>query len=306
MQPTVVAIYGPTASGKTATAVQLAQRIGAEIVSADSMQVYAGLERITNQPTADERGGVPHHLLGHVDPHDAYDVVRFAEDAHRAIDDVLERGASAIVVGGSGLYLRAAIAKLRFPPQVPEADRARIRDRVAAIGPEAAHDELASVDAAAAARIDPADARRIVRALELAAVGASLAPAEEDGLWTDDARHPTRLFGLRIDRAEVRARIDARTPRLLDDGGVDEVRALLADGRPLSHTAARAHGVDDVRALIDGAIDRAECERRLAARTRQYAKRQDTWLRRLAHAEPVDANRPAADVADDIAGRLGG
>lgn len=304
MAARVVAIYGPTASGKSAIAVALAQLINGEVVSADSMQVYRGLERITNQPTSEERQGVPHHLLGHVDPHDAYDVVQFAADAHAAIDEILARGATPIVAGGSGLYLRAALAELRFPPQAAEESRSRIRQLVEALGPDAAHARLATVDPNAAARIAPTDTRRIVRALELAELGASLAPGETDALWTDAVRHPTRLYGLQIDRALVHERINARTPRLLDDGGIDEIRLLLADPRPLSQTADRAHGLDDVRALTAGTISRAACEERLSARTRQYAKRQDTWLRRLEQAELVDANRPAETVAADIAERL--
>lgn len=301
----IVAIYGPTASGKTDAAIALAAELGeAEIVSADSMQVYRGLERLTNQPTTAERRGVPHHCLGHVNPHDPYDVVRYAADAHAAIDAIRARGATPIVVGGSGLYLRAALTALDVPPRVPEADRARIRAEVDALGPQAAHDRLAAVDPAAAARIQPNDTRRIVRALELAAVGASLAPAGDDDLWTASMRLPTRLFGLAIPRDVVRARIDARTPRLLDDGGIEEVRHLRADGRPLSHTAERAHGVPDVTALLAGEIDHATCVQRLATRTKQYAKRQDTWLRRLHHAEILDADRPAAAVAGEIAGRV--
>jgi tRNA dimethylallyltransferase len=143
-----------------------------------------------------------------------------------------------------------------------------------------------------------------VRALELSEQGASLVPTDTDGLWGDAMRHPTRLFALELDRAVVHARIDARTPHLLDEGGIAEIQALLADPRPLSHTAARAHGIDDVRALSNGEISRAECEQRLATRTRQFAKRQDTWRRRLEHAELVDANRTATAVADDIAQRL--
>ena len=304
MDGRVVAIFGPTASGKSAIAVALAGLVGGEIVSADSMQVYRGLERITNQPTAAERGGVPHHLVGHVDPHEPYDVARYARDAHAAIDGILARGSVPIVAGGSGLYLRAALADLDFPPQADAALRAQIEHEVGELGPAAAHARLTATDPAAAARIPPGDTRRVVRALELAAQGASLIPTDADALWTTAMRHPTRLFGLQIDRAALHQRIDARTPRLLDEGGIDEIVALLDDPRPLSQTAARAHGLEDVRELRAGESDRAECEQRLSARTRQYAKRQDTWLRRLEHAEPIDANRPPAAIAAEIAQRL--
>ena len=300
----VVAIFGPTASGKTAVAVRLAHLIGpAEIVSADSMQIYRGLEAITNQPTMDEREGVPHHLLGCVEPDEPYDVVRYADAAHAAIDGILARGATPIVAGGSGLYLRAALADIDFPPPAGEERRRRLRDEVAASGPEAAHARLTAVDPAAAARIDPADARRIVRALELAEAGASLAPMGDHALWTTATRRPTRLFGLVVDRAELRRRIDARTPALLERGAA-QVRDLLAAPDGLSDTAARAHGVDDIRALLASEIDEEECERRLATRTRQYAKRQDTWRRRLPALEPVPADGDADEVARAIAARL--
>ena len=304
MVPRVVAIFGPTASGKSVIAVALAQLIDGEVVSADSMQIYRGLERITNQPLLDERQGVPHHLVGHVDPHEAYDVARFGSEAHAAIDDIIARGRTPIVAGGSGLYLRAALAEVSFPPQADERDRERLLQHVEHVGAAAAHAELALIDPTAAARVAPTDVRRIVRALELAELGESLAPAAGDQLWADSMRHPTRLFGLQIDRAELHRRINARTPRLLDEGGIDEIRALLADPRPLAHTAQRAHGLDDVRALDEGRISRAACEERLSARTRQYAKRQDTWLRRLDHAEDVDANHPPTIVAAMIAERL--
>lgn len=303
MRP-VVAIFGPTASGKTAVAVELALLVGdAEIVSADSMQIYRGLEQITNQPTPEERRGVPHHLVGCVDPDEPYDVVRYAEAAHAAIDAILEQGGTPIIAGGSGLYLRAALAEIDFPPPGTEEERDRLRSEVEAMGSAAAHARLAAVDPNAAARIAPADTRRVVRALEIAAHGGSLAPDADDALWTDATRHPTRLFGLAVDRAVLRRRIDERTPRLLD-AGLEQVRHLLAAPGGLSPTAARAHGVDDIREHLGGRIDRDECERRLAARTRQYAKRQDTWRRRLPHLELVTADGAPAEVARDIAGRL--
>lgn len=302
--PPVVAIFGPTASGKTAIAVELALLVGAaEIVSADSMQVYRGLERITNQPTETERRGVPHHLVGCVDPAEPYDVVRFAAAAHAAIDAILARGATPIVAGGSGLYLRAALADVAFPPPGEGEARTRLRAEVEAAGPDAAHARLTTIDPDAAGRIAPADTRRIVRALELAELGASLAPDGEDALWSGETRHPTRLFGLVVDRAILRDRIDERTPRLLE-AGIEQVRQLAAAPGGLSETAARAHGVDDIRDHLAGRIDRAECERRLAARTRQYAKRQDTWRRRLPRLEPVPADGAPEQVAADIAGRL--
>lgn len=300
----VIAIFGPTTSGKTATAVELALRIDGEIVSADSMQIYHGLACLTNQPSVEERQGVPHHLIGYLEPWASYDVVQFAADAHAAIDDILGRGYSPIVVGGSGLYLRAALADLAFPPRPEQPLRERIRAEVNRLDATQAHAWLSREDPAAAARIEPADRRRVARALELVAIGESLAPSGADALWTDDTRHPTRIFGLQVPREELHRRIDARTPVLLEQGGIDEVAALHADSRELSPTLARAHGVDDVGSLLRGEINRAECARRLAARTRQYAKRQDTWLRRLPTVELIDADQPPIDVAKAIAARL--
>ena len=300
MTNSVVAIFGPTASGKSAVAVALAQAIDGEIVSADSMQIYRGLERLTNQPTTAERGGIPHHLVGHVEPTVSYDVSRFATDAHAAIDGVIARDRAPIVVGGSGLYLRAALADVEFPPHVDPDERARIAAEVERLGPADAHAWLLREDAEAAARIAPTDTRRVVRALELASVGESLAPTGDDQLWTQTTRLPTRIFALQIDRARVHEQINARTPVLLDTGGIAEVERLLAQPTALSTTAARAHGVTDVARLLAGEIDRQECERLLSVRTRQYAKRQDTWLRKLPNTEPIDANRPIAAIAADI------
>jgi len=300
MTTSVVAIFGPTASGKSAVAIALAQAIDGEIVSADSMQIYRGLERLTNQPTAGEQSGIPHHLVGHVEPTVSYDVSRFAIDAHAAIDSIIARDRTPIVVGGSGLYLRAALADVEFPPHVDPDERARIAAEVERLGPADAHAWLLREDAEAAARIAPTDTRRVVRALELASVGESLAPTGDDQLWTQTTRLPTRIFALQIDRARVHEQINARTPVLLDTGGIAEVERLLAQPTALSTTAARAHGVTDVARLLAGEIDRSECERLLSVRTRQYAKRQDTWLRKLPNTEPIDANRPVAAIAADI------
>jgi tRNA dimethylallyltransferase len=300
----VVALFGPTASGKTAVAVALAERLDGEVISADSMQVYRGLERLTNQPDEQERRGVPHHLLGCVEPSTAYDVATYAAAARAAVDDVLRRGRTPIVAGGSGLYLRAALADLDFPGRPSPDERAALTAEIASLEPSAAHARLTAIDPVAAARIAPADRRRIVRALELAAEGRSLAPAGDDRLWEDDTRHPTLLVALRVSRATLHARIDERTPLLLERGGVEEVRRLLAADPPPAATVLQAHGVADVAALLAGEIELPACVARLAARTRQYAKRQDTWRRRLRHAVDVDGEHEAGAIADEIARRL--
>jgi len=300
----IVAIFGPTASGKSAVAVALAHALNGEIVSADSMQVYRGIECLTNQPTLAQQEGVPHHLVGFLDATSQYDVAQYAHEAHGVIDAIIDRQGTPIVIGGSGLYLRAALAEEFFPPRADAIGRERLQGQVEELGPAAAHARLATIDPAAAARIAPTDTRRVVRALELASLGSSLAPTGEDALWATAMRRPTRLFGLLVDRAQLHARINTRTTALLDAGGIGEVAALQAHASGLSTTARRAIGVLDVTALIDGQIDRNECERRLATRTRQYAKRQDTWMRRLEQIERIDANQPTDLVAAAIEARL--
>jgi tRNA dimethylallyltransferase len=298
----VVAIFGPTASGKSAAALEVAERIGGEIVSCDAMQLYRGLPILTNQPGPGDRARVPHHLVGVWGTDHAGSVAEYAELAHAAIDDILARGRTPVVCGGSGLYLRAALADMPLPPQVPDADRALFERLYDGDGAAAAHARLATADPVAAVAVHPNDRRRVVRALELHAAGSSLAP-ERDRLWAADGRHPTAVIGLDVPAAIVAERIDRRTREMFDRGVVDEVRAARAAGR-FSVTAERIHGLQDVTDLVEGRIDRREAERRLAVRTRRYAKRQRTWMRRLPGLRRVDADRPAAAVADDIEARL--
>jgi tRNA dimethylallyltransferase len=294
----VVALFGPTASGKSAVALELAARIGGEIVSCDAMQLYRGLPILTNQPDAAELARVPHHLVAAWATDHAGSVAEYAELAHAAIDDILARGRTPVVCGGSGLYLRAALADMPLPPQVPDADRAHFEQLYDGEGAAAAHARLASADPAAAVAVHPHDRRRVVRALELHAAGSSLAP-EHDRLWGDDGRHPTTVVGLAVPATTVAERIDSRTRAMFDRGVVEEVRAARQAG-PFSVTAERIHGLQDVTDLLEGRIDRPEAERRLAVRTRRYAKRQRTWMRRLPGLRLLDADRAAAAVAADI------
>jgi tRNA dimethylallyltransferase len=293
-----VVIFGPTASGKSAVALELADRAGGEIVSCDAMQLYRGLPILTNQPDVADLARAPHHLVAVWGTEHTGSVAEYAGLAHAAIDEVTGRGRTAVVCGGSGLYLRAALADMPLPPQVPEAQRARFEELYDDQGAEAAHARLVAADPAAAVAVHPNDRRRVVRALELHAAGSSLAP-EGDGLWGDDARHPTMVIGLDVPAATVAERIARRTRAMFDGGVVEEVRAARAHGW-FSATAERIHGLQDVTDLLEGRIDRAEAERRLVVRTRRYAKRQRTWMRRLPGLRLVDANRDAATVAAEI------
>src|SRR5579862_2652794 len=217
----VLAIFGPTASGKSAVAEQLAQGSGGELVSADAMQVYRGLPVLTNQSSH------PTRLIG-IWPldHDS-SVGEYARLAHAAIDEILAAGRLPVVVGGTGLYLRAALGELALPPAPAPGVRERWGALYDELGGEAAHARLAEVDPAAAAAVHPNDRRRVVRALELAESGESLVP-HEDRLWAEHTRHPTALFGLDVPPEELERRIAVRTRRMFDAGVQEEVRQALA------------------------------------------------------------------------------
>jgi tRNA dimethylallyltransferase len=298
----VVAIFGPTASGKSAVALEVAELVGGEIVSCDAMQLYRGLPILTNQPGAAETARAPHHLIGVWGLDHSGSVAEYAALAHAAIDDVLDRGQVAVVCGGSGLYLRAALAEMPLPPQVPPADRERFEQLYEQEGAGAAHATLAAVDARAAAAVHPHDRRRVVRALELHAAGSSLAP-ERDRLWAADARRPTAIVGLDVPARLVASRIALRTEAMFAAGVVEEVRAARAEHR-FSATAERIHGLQDVTALLHGDIDQLGAQRQLDVRTRRYAKRQRTWMRRLPDVAMVAADRDPRAIAAEIVAAL--
>ena len=282
----VVAIFGPTASGKTDVAEAVADRTPAELVSADAMQAYRGLPILTNQS---ER---PTALVG-IWPlsHDG-SLAEYQELAHGAVDEALAAGRTAVVVGGTGLYLRAAVSDLELPPPPEPGVRERWDARYEELGPEGAHAELAAVDAAAAAAVHPNDRRRVVRALELAEVGSSLSP-ERDRLWSDDTRHPTVFVGLDVPREELDRRIAERTQRMLERGVVDEVRAAVAG--EVSATARTIHGLQEFAELPP-----AEAAAAYDARVRRYAAYQRKWMRRIPGIRMLDATRPPGAVADEI------
>jgi tRNA dimethylallyltransferase len=282
----VLAVFGPTASGKTAVAEELADRVGGELVSADAMQVYRGLPILTNQSVR------PTRLVGIWEPRHEASVAEYQELAHAAIDDALEAGRVPVVVGGTGLYLRAALAGLELPPPPPDGVRERLERLYERLGPTAAHAALAERDPAAAERVHPNDRRRIVRALELVESGSSLAPAE-DRLWSGGYRRPTLVFGLDVPRDVLIGRIEERTQRMFERGVEREVTAALQ--APISQTARMIHGLRDIAELPrDDAIETYN------RRVRRYAAYQRKWMRRVPGIVIIDANRPANEVTDDI------
>ena len=284
--PSVLAIFGPTASGKTAVAEAVADRLGGQVVSADSMQAYEGLPILTAQP---ER---PTRLVGVWPLSHAGSVGEYAELAHAAIDEILASDRIPVVAGGTGLYLRAALAELGVPPAPSAARRAHWEEVYDRVGPEAAHTVLSERDPLSAARLHPNDRRRIVRALELTELGASLRP-EGDRLWVSETRHPTIVFGLDIPQDVLAQRIEERARRMFAAGVAEEVRRALA--QPISVTAVQALGLREIAELPP-----EDALAALIVRTRRYAAYQRKWMRRISGLVSVNAGRPVDEVADEI------
>jgi len=282
----VVGLFGPTASGKSDVAAAVAELIPAEVVSADAMQVYDGLPILTNRSSHAER------LVGIWPLSHIASVGEYAPLAHAAIDQILADGKMPLVVGGTGLYFRAALAELALPPAPPPGARERWARLYDETGAAAAHARLAELDATAAARVHPNDRRRVVRALELAEAGKSLVPLA-DALFGGACRHPTLLVGLDVPKAELERRIEERTRRMFEAGVEEEVRKALS--AELSATSRKVIGLDEVATLPrDEAIDA------LIVRTRRYAAYQRKWLRRLDGLVMVAADRPPEETAAEV------
>jgi tRNA dimethylallyltransferase len=282
----VIALFGPTASGKSDVAAAVAELIPAEVVSADAMQVYDGLPILTNRSPHPERlAGI--WSLSHV-----ASVGEYAPLAHAAVDEILDAGKMPLVVGGTGLYFRAALAELQLPPAPEPGSRERWEALYDEDGAGAAHGRLGELDPAAAARIHPNDRRRVIRALELVEAGWSLVPSTErlfGGAW----RHSTLVVGLDVPKPELDRRIAERTRRMFEAGVEDEVRGAFLAG--LSVTAQKIIGLDEVASL-----PREEAIEALIVRTRRYAAYQRKWLRRLERLVMVAADRPPKETAAEI------
>ena len=291
----MIAVFGPTGVGKTEVAIALAARLR-ELgerpiaISADALQVYDGLQTLTGGATAAQRAQLEHRLIGVVPVYETFSVGRFAELAHAEIDQALRERRRPIVVGGTGLYLRAALTTLSLQPPPDPDVREHWRLRMQEVGPEALHAQLAHDAPWAAEAIAPTDRQRIVRALELQTMG-QLRPRNtaDSELWTSATRHPTLLAGLVMDRAALYAQIDARVDAIIAAGAGDEVRAVAAEA---SVTARRALGFEQ---LLAGDVEQ------MRRQTRQYARRQLTWMRKLPEIDVIDVTgRDAGDVAAEL------
>jgi len=308
VNPEVVVIVGPTAVGKTQVGIEVAERLGTEIVSADAMQVYRGFSIGTAAPTEEQRSRVVHHFVGTVDPRDHYSAARFARNARRVIDRLAGAGRVPVVVGGSGLYIRALIDGLFPGPSADSAVRDRLRREAEEHGVASLHTRLAAVDPAAADRIGTNDLRRIVRALEIFELsGRPITEMQQDHRGSGHDMPPARWFGLTMDRGALYRRIDERVDRMCDEGFVDEVRDLIERGCSGDIDRIGALGYREIKGYLAGEMSLAEAKELVARNTRRYAKRQMTWFRRNDRIRwfTVTDSTNLGDIADEIVEQVG-
>ncbi len=279
MSARAILIAGPTASGKSALAIHVAERIGGAVINADSMQVYRDLRILTARPTPEEEREAPHLLFGHIDAALNYSVGRYLADLAETLAELAARGVTPVIAGGTGMYFKAALYGLSDIPPVPEEVRASVRAAAEGKSPQQLHAELSASDPETAARLRPTDPQRILRALEvLAATGRPLASFQGPrGAPLLDSASPA--FFLAPARETLYARIDARFDRMMETGALEEVEALRARGLDPALPAMRAHGAPHLIAYLDGLISREEAVRRGKLDTRHYAKRQFTFAR---------------------------
>jgi len=297
----VAALIGPTASGKSALALALARvHPDLELVSLDSMQVYRGMDIGTAKPTAAEQAAVAHHLLDLVDPDEDMTVARFQGEYRRALAEIEARGHRALLVGGTGLYVRAVLDDLEIPGQYPDV-RADLdgEDDTAGL-----HARLAELDPVAARRMEATNRRRIVRALEVTLGSGRPFSSYGPGLEAYPARD-TPIVGLAVDRPILDCRIESRFRSQLDAGFVDEVRALVARPKGISRTARQALGYRELLGHVEANRALGDCVTEAVRRTRQFARRQERWFRRDPRIRWVDAGEPRAGLVDEVAAALG-
>jgi len=299
MNPRVVAVIGPTATGKSDLAVQLARELGGEVVNADAMQLYQGMDIGTAKLPAAARCGVRHHLIDVLDVTQTASVAAYQRDARRVVEQLLAAGRVPVLTGGSGLYVRAVLDELDFPGTAPEL-RAELEDELARHGAPALHERLHRLDPVAAGRILPSNGRRLVRALEVIRItgrpfSAALPPP-------GPPRYRTVLVGLDTDVAVLDARVGARVDRMFAQGLIAEVRDLLLRGLRAGQTASRALGYHQIIAALDAGADPAQTAAPIAAATRRFVRRQRSWFRRDDRINWLDCQRP--DLLDRALGQV--
>jgi tRNA dimethylallyltransferase len=297
----VIAVVGPTATGKSGLGIQLARALGGEIVNADSMQLYAGMDIGTAKEPEAARQGVPHHLLDIWPVTQAANVADYQKLARAAIDDIMARDRVPVLVGGSGLYVRAALDDLHFPG-TDTATRARLTGELALLGPAVLHARLATLDPAAAAAILPGNGRRIVRALEVIELSgrpfAATMPAYAQV-------RPAVQIGLTLPRPELDLRIAARVDRMWQAGFESEVRRLAAQGLRAGPTASRALGYQQLLRYLDGECTLDDARAETIKATKRFARRQESWFRRDPRVRWLDATVPEEQLLADALRHLG-
>ena len=311
----ILVVCGPTGTGKSRLALQVAERLGGEVVGCDALQVYRGLDAATAKPTRADRARVPHWLIDVADPRRDYSVADYVRDADAAIAGIVARGRVPVIAGGTGMYLRGLLKGLVAAPPRDEALRARLRSLLARYGAPRLHRLLAGLDAESAARIGPADAQRIVRALELALPGEDTWSARlaRDGTWSRAGeRYRAVKFGLDLERDALAERLAARVDAFLEAGLADEVDRLLARGVPATANAFRGIGYREVLLARTEGREPESTRDAIVVATRQYAKRQRTWFRREPGLVWLDAGRgidalvaPVSDAWDASRARGG-
>ncbi|CAB5001649.1 MAG: tRNA (adenosine(37)-N6)-dimethylallyltransferase MiaA [Actinobacteria bacterium] len=290
----VIVICGATATGKSDIAIEIAQEIGAEIINADSMQLYRGMDIGTAKLTVEERKGIPHHLLDVLDVSEDSTVAWYQEQARAAITEIHGRGKDAVIVGGTGLYIKAILDDLNFPDTDPEV-RAKLEAELAEFGAAALFTRLEELDPAAALAIDRANTRRVIRALEVIEITGL--PFTANLPREDSSRYPDALqFGLVMDREHLRERIDQRVDRMWDAGFVDEVDRLIIQGIGNGSTAQRALGYAQIIAMRSGTMTEEEAKEDTKRASRQYARRQETWFSRDARIQWVAQHQPRLET----------
>ena len=282
MAEKIICVVGPTACGKTRLGVLLAKKYDGEVVSADSMQIYKGMTIGTAAPTAGEMEGVPHHMIAVADPAEQWSAARYAQAAIPIVEDILARGKRPILVGGTGLWLDAVVKGHGFAGGCAGgAVRKELQDRLAREGIGELLEELRQADPEAAERLHPADTKRILRALEVYRETGKTISAHNAETAALPPRYDAVWIGLQFrDRADMKALIDRRVDKMVEAGLLDEVRSLLQSGLPRDATALQAIGYKELLRVLDGTATEAEAIAEVKLRSRQYAKRQLTWLRR--------------------------
>ncbi len=279
-KPHIVCVVGPTASGKTDFAIRLAKEKNGEVVSCDSMQIYQYMNIGTAKPTPEEMQGVPHHMIDFVDPAQSYSVAEFVKDARKCMEEIIDRGHLPILCGGTGLYVDSILNQIEFTEEKTDLEyRASLQMLAEESGNEAVHQLLKESDPEEAAKVHPNNLKRVIRALEIQKT-TGMTKTQADRLAKKDPIYDAEIFGMQMERERLYGRIDLRVDRMIEQGLVDEVKALLQRGIPKDATAMQAIGYKELVVYLDGRGTLEEAIEDIKRESRRYAKRQLTWFRR--------------------------